>query len=44
MRTKTQKKEKLTQNSPVSTSNVIVIAPAVSVLFLTLLNKKGGET
>jgi len=44
MRTKTTHKEKLTQNSPISTSSVITIAPAVSVLFLTPLKKKGGET
>jgi hypothetical protein len=44
MRTKTTQKEKLTQNFQVSTSNVTTIAPAVSVLFLTLLKKKGGET
>jgi hypothetical protein len=43
MRTKTIN-EKLTQKFHVSNSNVTAIAPAVFVLFLTLLKSKGGET
>ncbi len=44
MRTKTTHEEKITPIAPVSTPTVITIAPAVSVLFLTHLKKKGGET